>query len=1046
MKFKHLAVMMIMLGVIGGAVFVSSSTAYATGGAAGSGGSGSGGSGGGSGCSSGHWLVCGYGWVEYPANENGGPSDGFRNGGTNAYWNSIVRQCGTYNASTITVFIIREGDGSAMGYDYQSSYDGDPTRIPVKGPSGNRNKVDTGNRATVISDNEAREDYGRFLTAIREGGGSAAGLSWGSNISWICANFDSVPDWTLEGESTVNGGSSVTASPGDNVTFRHYVKNLGPDDAWYGWKAQSSTNPNNQNSWANNGLNSGSVDGSGKGNKAPNYSANYKIPDSAPNGAVYCQRIEFSNKNGPRTTPFPDEAAHSDRACVTVKKVEDPPGYCKSFTARNEGTITFASSGSTHNQQVYVWSDGVNLGGAGDKEIGTFVGDNNGAGSGGKAESQTFNYHANKKEIVIKVKKQYWAQNATPKQWKPVPGWGDANGVKEFRYTCYQATCRVAVLGDPTLGGTNRVKAGSQYQVMVEISNPSLPSGNYPLTPTRNADGIYAGEGQGYSLSATEYPSGTPHPFGTTVPPGESRWSAPITLTAPNEVTTASPVFYPDYFYHPGLGALGGGCTAPVEVYKQVGATPIASTTLNNGGFSAENTESPNNFQHTSWLDVNNAPSTGANLSYTTCAYKTTTSAAPMWYCPTNAYPGTKKTQGSPTIRFKNGAPSLADTNNYTLTGGEAIGSAAGDKYCTYISTNSAGGFVGPSGEVVGGSFAQDLKCTPIVNKPYFKTYGKGIRAGGDFTGSCDQGGLLASWNDNTNSAADRGAGSQLSALAMIKITGVASAQAKATNPSTSQTFANNMSSSPSNSSSPELGGEFGGSFCFDDVASPAASGSVGSPVIGVSGSQKFTGGDKAIAGGSVNAVNQSIFVEGGNVYINNNITFGSWSDSSNIPSFVLRTSGNIYISSDVTQLDGLYIAGGKIYTCSEPGRSSGATQKRGNAIYTGCSKQLKVNGAFIAKQINLMRTYGSLRDSNKSANNANAPESPNNTRIYESPNDLLGCSNTGATVIGGNVNFVCAAEYFNFSPEMYLAKPALQTPNGGTRNYDSIVSLPPVL
>jgi hypothetical protein len=51
-------------------------------------------------------------------------------------------------------------------------------------------------------------------------------------------------------------------------------------------------------------------------------------------------------------------------------------------------------------------------------------------------------------------------------------------------------------------------------------------------------------------------------------------------------------------------------------------------------------------------------------------------------------------------------------------------------------------------------------------------------------------------------------------------------------------------------------------------------------------------------------------------------------------------------------------------------------------------------------------------------------------------------CSNKGSQLITGT----CAAEIFNFSPELYLSTPDIQLPNNGAVQYDAVTSLPPVL
>lgn len=140
----------------------------------------------------------------------------------------------------------------------------------------------------------------------------------------------------------------------------------------------------------------------------------------------------------------------------------------------------------------------------------------------------------------------------------------------------------------------------------------------------------------------------------------------------------------------------------------------------------------------------------------------------------------------------------------------------------------------------------------------------------------------------------------------------------------------------------------------------------------------------------------------------------GNWgAEVENIPSFLLVVKGNIYISDSVTQLDGLYVAQplddgtkGEIFTCATP---SGQTPPGLGA----CDKQLIITGAFLAKQVRFLRTFGNLDEavSNEGSNNSKA------------------------------------AEVFNFSPEMYLS-PLHQTQerNLPFTKYDYITSLPPIL
>ena len=137
---------------------------------------------------------------------------------------------------------------------------------------------------------------------------------------------------------------------------------------------------------------------------------------------------------------------------------------------------------------------------------------------------------------------------------------------------------------------------------------------------------------------------------------------------------------------------------------------------------------------------------------------------------------------------------------------------------------------------------------------------------------------------------------------------------------------------------------------------------------------------------------------------------------------------GSIYIDPGVRQLDGVYVAqkgggtGGNIYTCA-----SGVGQFPETDLLSQCRNQLVVNGAFVAEKVYLERSWGSLR-------NAQPGE-----KLQLTNRD---CGDSGTTTLND-----CAAEIFNYSPELYLAQPAI-TPIGGpsTGKYDFITSLSPVL
>lgn len=167
---------------------------------------------------------------------------------------------------------------------------------------------------------------------------------------------------------------------------------------------------------------------------------------------------------------------------------------------------------------------------------------------------------------------------------------------------------------------------------------------------------------------------------------------------------------------------------------------------------------------------------------------------------------------------------------------------------------------------------------------------------------------------------------------------------------------------------------------------------------------------------------NISIFVNG-NVYIGANINYAAH-DTTNIPRLAIIAKGDIFVDgNNVTNLDGLYIAQpdsskfndstnaivsdntqGVFYSCH--GQSAGQTIDSGFLI-GNCQKPLVVNGAVIAKQVNLLRISGDI---------SGAP-----------------------------------AETFNYSSDMVLGGPFFPGSSSGgssitgTPEFDRIVSLPPV-
>jgi hypothetical protein len=489
-------------------------------------------------------------------------------------------------------------------------------------------------------------------------------------------------------------------------------------------------------------------------------------------------------------------------------------------------------------------------------------------------------------------------------------------------------------------------------------------------------------------------PDGTYYPVdiggSATLAPGST---APFsfTITAPSGIgyddITVTPSYFGDFS--------SGSCSAHVPIYVHFQLTPHAQ--LDYTGTQ----EYPRKITYSAYVD-NDSPRTipaPSSSQFTYTPYGAGTG------CPSYGPVGTPAGQFAP------------GNGHYTMSGGNCTPTSyeAGDKYCSTISlTSYNSGYVGPDGDVIGptnSGSTSDQQCVKIVNEPYFKVYGTGVSAGGSFSsgnGVCTGGGLLAGYTDNAD-AIPRGTGSELSALALIKITGVASAQAaypSSSPPGTALTFANTNAADISSSlDSPGLGGNYdpSGSHCLTDQKPKSGA---------ITHDGPYTIGATNVGD------NTSVFVNG-DVRITGNIAYtGSWTID-HVPSFVLHATGNIYIDPGVTQLDGIYIAGKTVYTCD----NHSFTPMPASSMYNGCKNQLVFNGSVTATKINMQRTFGSLRDERPTG----AP---------------LACSNKGIQ----RITSTCAAEIFNFSPELYLSTPVMRLPSNGALQYDAVTSLPPVL
>ena len=307
----------------------------------------------------------------------------------------------------------------------------------------------------------------------------------------------------------------------------------------------------------------------------------------------------------------------------------------------------------------------------------------------------------------------------------------------------------------------------------------------------------------------------------------------------------------------------------------------------------------------------------------------------------------------------------------------------------------------------------------PVANLPYLQVYGGDVFAGASSSYSSGatscvtnaQGGVF-SWNDVANGFA--GGGTQYAVQALGQIEHFATAQGATNVAPVGLSFANTYNPADTSKLNPSQG-LFGGNFVSLGLDNPANCDFISSDV--TSGKVTIVNSDLTIPITSVGMGTQSVYyVTGGhNVYISGDVSYagtGGWTSISQIPYFkVVVAGGNIYVAGSVKQLDGLYVAeangasGGHIYTCAtNAGGVWAAVNPASAGYYSACNQQLTINGAFVANQVQFLRTNGSV----------------------------------GQAKLGGNH----AAEVFNYTPELWLPRGS-GTPYGG---YAAIAGLPPVL
>jgi len=820
---------------------------------------------------------------------------------------------------------------------------------------------------TVGSDSEFGNQFGPAAEnntgsdIYRLWAGSLVNNNGGMNISITYNIQPHLPTWNLNGGS--GGPNSVV--PGQSVTFSHSVTNQGPDTANYSWHVQGSYG-GGSGSYSDVGV-SGSAGSVPPGGTNPNTANSTVTPwpgnTSASDGSRYCQRIVYTNASGPGTG-----SSTSGPVCATLNRPSTPVFTC-TFTWVPEPYTQAMVTPPEDPPTGRSWGGSGNIVGTG--ALVTISGTNASPASywQGQTVSPTVDYApytANYQPISpnISITVQYY-ENA-------ITHTGNIHVYELLSTTttnlnCYSATantsggaCSLSISGGQGPGGA--IIVGQSVHVTGTIYNYPDPSNPNKITLPGTAP-------DGHHLSLT---MGGEHDVGYDVPVGAT--TAPIDLGnigangGPNPSTQTISA-YPDYY---GTGPIGPTCSISFPVYAPFTLDPHANVILYNSKTSSRTSEHPDQVINDTWVTE-----TGAAVTENASSHIYELPAAGGNINHGNTGNGGPFSPGSTTCLYEgpppNNVPGCAPLNNGVYPPNPLAG---GDTYCADISVevNTLPGnqaYVGPGGDKIGGGPDRQSTCpagTPgegpgvVENKPFFKVNNGTVSAGGAFksaTPSCTGGGTLGGWNDNTGinpAPGDYGAGTQIGALALGPTVGVASHQSAFGNSPTALSFANTIGGDKTvDPYSPKLGGDFnpGGANCFTEVIPPPP----GPDFTNYPSSHSFPFGIGVPVGHNI-----TVFVTG-DVYIGGNVTYagGGWSvaGNGNVPSFVLHATGNIYIGKDVTELDGLYEStGGKIYTC---GTAYAAMPL--NQLYGNCNKQLSVYGSFVANQVNMMRTFGSLRD-----------------------------------------------------------------------------------
>ncbi|HSE29014.1 MAG TPA: hypothetical protein VLA77_00310 [Candidatus Saccharimonadales bacterium] len=373
-----------------------------------------------------------------------------------------------------------------------------------------------------------------------------------------------------------------------------------------------------------------------------------------------------------------------------------------------------------------------------------------------------------------------------------------------------------------------------------------------------------------------------------------------------------------------GSGTGATRCATVAAAYDLVPVTGVSPSTTAQDGDTITFTFTIDN------VGSNNSPSVSCTVNGTQPGG---IAGPPSTSCPT-------------TFTWNAGSPTVVATQNITISG-----QAPGSQICRSLTVSPATPSVG--------SRTSSTVCVTIVKTPYVHFMGGDVWAGGglaDSAGACTNGLAKITTSSRTLSGGAGYAGSMVEyasfSLGAVTSFGSASkalvngAPAGPTALAKALTFSNTQAI-PGNFAAPQhCIKDYAADYANVTTACPSAANVASPPTTPCKSSGMFT-----ISTGTLPAGSKQVYIIDGNVNITGlGINYpATYTDAASIPSLVVIATGDIMVNGSVRNLSGIFISRGTFFTCQEKPPLPAAT----------CNSDLLVDGAIIARRLDLYRTAG---------------------------------------------------------------------------------------